>query len=302
MTFGAQCDETMARRMVDFSLDQGVNFIDTANVYNCGAAEEITGGVLQGRRSRVTLVSKAGLKVGEADDQSGLSRRAIFRAIDESLERLRTDYLDIYYLHQPDYSTPLEETLGAMEDLVRAGKIRYPAASNFASWQICRMQSLAEKAGYSPIHVAQPMYNLLARGIEQEYLPMAKELGVNTIVFNPLAGGLLTGKHKGASPLPGTRFDQSQAYRTRYWHQPNLHAVERLASVACAHGRSLVSLSLNWILNHTDADCVVLGASRMEQLQENIRALDDGPLSPDVLAACDEVWAEIRGVAPQYNR
>jgi aryl-alcohol dehydrogenase-like predicted oxidoreductase len=302
MTFGAQCDEATARRMVDFSLDQGVNFVDTANIYNAGAAEEIAGRVLQGRRNRVVLASKVGIKMGEVDDQAGLSRRAIFRAIDESLARLRTDYLDIYYLHQPDYSTPPEETVEALQGLVQAGKVRYPGVSNFASWQICRMQSTAEKAGYAPVRIAQPMYNLLARGIEQEYFPMAKELGVSTIVYNPLAGGLLTGKHQGETPMPGTRFDQSQAYRNRYWNKPNLRAVGRLASVACSQGRSLVSVGLNWILHHTDADCVVLGASRVEQLQENIRALDDGLLSPDLVTVCDEVCAEIRGVAPQYNR
>ena len=302
MTFGAQCDEAMARRMVDYALDQGVNFVDTANVYNSGAAEEIAGRVLQGRRNRIVLASKVGLKMGEADDQMGLSRRAIFRAIDASLARLRTDYLDIYYLHQPDYSTPLEETIEALQDLVRAGKVRYPGVSNFASWQICHMRSLAEKAGYAPVSIAQPMYNLLARGLEQEYFPMAKELGVSTIVYNPLAGGLLTGKHQSEAPMPGTRFDQSQAYVSRYWNKPNLRAVGRLASAACSKGRSLVSVGLNWILHHTRADCVILGASRIEQLQENIRALDDGPLPSDLLALCDEVWAEVRGVAPQYNR
>ncbi len=248
MTFGGQCGEAMARCMIDFALDSGVNFIDTANVYNCGAAEEITGRILQGRRSQVVLASKVALKMGDAEDQSGLSRRAIFRAVEESLLRLRTDYLDIYYLHQPDYSTPYDETLAAMEELVRAGKVRYPAASNFASWQICLMQARAEKSGYRPIHIAQPMYNLLARGIEQEYFPMAKQLGVSTIAYNPLAGGLLTGKHQGESPVPGTRFDQSPVYRSRYWKRPNFCAVEKLATAAGAQGRSLVSVGLNWML------------------------------------------------------
>ena len=301
MTFGGQCDEAMARRMVDFSLDRGVNFIDTANAYNAGAAEEITGRVLHGRRGRVVLASKVSLRMGDADDQSGLSRRAIFRAVEESLVRLQTDYLDIYYLHQPDYSTPYEETLAAMEDLVCAGKVRYPAASNFASWQICLLRGLAEKAGYRPIHIAQPMYNLLARGIEQEYFPMAKQLGVSTIAYNPLAGGLLTGKHKG-DPLPGTRFAQSAVYRNRYWKRANFCALEKLATAACAQGRSLVSIGLNWLVHHTLADCVVLGASRIEQLQENIGVLEDGPLTPEIVGVCDEVWSDLAGVGPQYNR
>jgi aryl-alcohol dehydrogenase-like predicted oxidoreductase len=302
MTFGAQCDEAEARRMVDLCLDRGINFIDTANVYNGGAAEAITGRILHGRRSRVVLATKVGLKMGEGADQSGLSRRAILRAVEESLARLRTDYLDIYYLHQPDYTVPLEETLAAIEDLVRAGKVRYAATSNYAAWQVCRIACLAQRTNGSPARIAQPMYNLLARGIEQEFLPMAKELGVSTVVYNPLAGGLLTGKHRNGAPEPGTRFDQSPAYRSRYWHETNLQAVAQLAEAACSEGRSLVSLALNWILHHTPADCVVLGASRLEQLRENLDVLADGGISPQALAACDQVWAELRGRAPQYNR
>jgi aryl-alcohol dehydrogenase-like predicted oxidoreductase len=288
--------------MVDYSLDHGVNYLDTANVYNCGAAEQITGRILQGRRNRVILASKVGLKMGDAEDQVGLSRRAIFRAIDETLQRLQTDYLDIYYLHQPDYSTPVEETLAALDHLVRTGKVRYPATSNYAAWQICRARCLAETAGHAPMNITQPMYNLLARGIEQEYFPMAKEMGVTTIVYNPLAGGLLTGKHKAENPLPDTRFERIPAYRSRYWKKPILRAVDRLAGAACIDGRTLVSVSLNWILHHSQADCVVLGASCIEQLQENIHALDDGALSPALLDTCDEVWDEIGGITPKYNR
>jgi aryl-alcohol dehydrogenase-like predicted oxidoreductase len=302
MTFGAQCGEADARRMVDTCLDRGVNFVDTANIYNQGAAEEMLGRVLGTRRPGVVLASKVAMKMGDAEDQHGLSRAAIFRALDESLRRLRTDYLDIYYLHQPDYQTPLAETLGAMADLVRAGKIRHAAASNYASWQICSMRCVASKAGYAPIHIAQPMYNLLARGIEQEFLPMAKSLEVSTVAYNPLAGGLLTGKHKGEEPLAGTRFDLVEAYRSRYWHQVNLRAVEKLVALACTEGRSLVSLSLNWVFHHTAADCLVLGASHAGQLEENLCALEDGPLSPTAVAVCDQVWSEVRGVAPQYNR
>jgi 1-deoxyxylulose-5-phosphate synthase len=302
MTFGAQCGEAEAGRLLDYALEEGVNFVDTANAYNGGMSEEITGRLLEKRRSRVVLASKVGIKAGDADDQKGLSRRAIFRAIDESLRGLRTDYLDIYYLHQPDYETPLEETLRSMEDLVRSGKVRYPAASNYASWQMCRMQSMAEKQGYSPVRIGQPMYNLLARGIEQEYLPMARELGVSTVAYNPLAGGLLTGKHKGGTPIAGTRFDQNQTYLNRYWHAANLCAVERLGRAADEAGRSLLSLSLNWLLHHTPTDCVILGASRFEHLQQNLRALEDGPVSAEVLEVCNGVSAELRGVVPVYNR
>lgn len=302
MTFGGQCGETEAARLVDSCLDRGVNFIDTANAYNSGAAEEITGRILESLRDRVVLASKVALKMGEAEDQQGLSRKAIFRGIEDSLRRLRTDYLDIYYLHQPDYGVPLEETLRAMEDLVRAGKVRYPAVSNYAAWQICRMRSIAEKESYTPVRIAQQMYNLLARTLEPEYLPMAADLGVSTIAYNPLAGGLLTGKHKDGKPVAGTRFDQNQVYRNRYWHAANLCAVQRLERAACEEGRSLVSLSLNWLLHHTPADCVVLGASRLDQLEENLRVLEDGPLSAETLEVCESVRTELRGVMPAYNR
>jgi aryl-alcohol dehydrogenase-like predicted oxidoreductase len=250
----------------------------------------------------VVLASKVAGKMGDDPLASGLSKAAILRAVEASLSRLSTDYLDIYYLHQPDYSVPLEETLEAMEELVRSGKVRQPASSNYASWQVCRMLWIADRNGYTPLKVTQPMYNLLARGIEQEYLPMAKELGVSTVVYNPLAGGLLTGKQRRGEPLPGTRFDNNRLYLDRYWHEAQFDAIEELAGAARAAGRSLVSLALNWVLHHTAADCLILGASRIEQLQENLRALGDGPLAPETLAVCDAVWRKLRGVAPQYNR
>jgi aryl-alcohol dehydrogenase-like predicted oxidoreductase len=234
-----------------------------------------------------------------------LSRAAILHAIDRSLERLRTDYLDIYYLHQPDYSVPIEETLETMDSLVRAGKVRHLATSNYAAWQICRIHAICEKNGWAAPYVSQPMYNLVARGIEGEYLPMCAELGVSTVVYNPLAGGLLTGKHKRDGSVAGTRFDLPQLgrmYLDRYWHPMQFEAVEKLRAAAMASGRTLVSLALNWLLHHTATDCVILGASRIEQLRENLATLADGPLPADLLAECDRVWEQLRGVSPKYNR
>ncbi|MGH9661633.1 MAG: aldo/keto reductase, partial [Bryobacteraceae bacterium] len=250
----------------------------------------------------VVLASKVRGKMGDGPDQSGLSRAAILHAIDESLTRLQTDYLDLYYLHQPDYSAPLEESLAAMDSLVRAGKVRHVASSNYASWQVSRMLWLAETNGYQPAAVTQPMYNLIARGIESEYLPMCRELGVSTVVYNPLAGGLLTGKQQRAAPLAGTRFDGNAMYLNRYWHDADFDAVEALRAIAREAGRSMVSLALCWLLHHTAADCVILGASRIEQLDENLKATGDGPLAADTVSACDAVWSQLRGVTPQYNR
>jgi aryl-alcohol dehydrogenase-like predicted oxidoreductase len=302
MTFGSQVDESAATRIVDRCLDFGVNFFDTANVYNNGASESIVGKALKGRRDKLVLASKVRGKMGEGADQNGLSRAAITRGIEDSLRRLQTDYLDLYYLHQPDYAVPIDESLEAVDRLVKQGKVRYPASSNYSGWQVCQMQWIAAKNGYKPAAVTQPMYNLLARGIEQEYLPMCKEFGVSTVVYNPLAGGMLTGKQKRDAPIKGTRFDGNQMYLSRYWHEEDFDAVGALLDVAKKAGRSPVSLALNWLLHHTATDCVILGASKMEQLEENLKAMDEGPLGADTVAACDQVWAKIRGVSPQYNR
>jgi aryl-alcohol dehydrogenase-like predicted oxidoreductase len=302
MTFGSQVDESQAIRIVDRCLDLGVNFFDTANVYNQGASEVIVGKALKGRRDKLVLASKVRGKMGDASDQNGLSRAAIERGVEDSLRRLQTSYLDLYYLHQPDYAVPIDESLEAMERLVKQGKVRYPASSNYSGWQVCQMQWIAAKNGYKPATVTQPMYNLLARGIEQEYLPMCKEFGVSTVVYNPLAGGMLTGKQKRDAPLPGTRFDGNQMYLGRYWNEQDFDAVAALLDIARTAGRSPVSLALNWLLHHTATDCVILGASKLEQLEENLKAMEDGPLSADTVSACDQVWSKIRGVSPQYNR
>ena len=302
MTFGSQVDEKLASSMIDYCLERGINFFDTANIYQLGASEELLGKALQGKREKIVLASKVRGKMGEAPDQSGLSRAAILRGVEESLKRLQTDYLDIYYLHQPDYETPLEETLETMEMLVKQGTVRYVASSNYSSWQVSQMLCLAERHSYRPAVIAQQMYNLLARGLEQEFIPMAKELGVSLIAYNPLAGGLLTGKHHSTSITPGTRFDKSSMYQDRYWREENFRAVERLQAIAQEAGRSLISLSLNWLMHHTPTDCVVLGASKLEQLQQNLAVLEDGPLPPKVVEACDEVWSDLRGPTPVYNR
>jgi aryl-alcohol dehydrogenase-like predicted oxidoreductase len=240
------------------------------------------------------------------NDEGGLSKRAIFRAIEDSLRRLQTDYLDIYYLHEPDYSVPIEESLDAMNTLVRQGKIRYVATSNYASWQVCEMHWIAEKNGYQAPVIAQPMYSLIARGLEQEFLPMAKRLGVSTIMYNPLAGGLLTGKHDFTKVSSGGRFDPAfwggSLYNNRYWHERTFRAVEQLRKVAAAAGRCMPSLAFNWLLHHTAGNGIILGASRMEQLEENLKACEEGALSPETVKTCDDVWEEFRGPIPIYNR
>jgi 1-deoxyxylulose-5-phosphate synthase len=302
MTFGKPLDQAGATQLVNRCVEAGINFFDTANMYQTGVAETMLGHAIKGKRDHLVIASKVFFKAGDAPDQQGLSRKAIVRAIEESLQRLGTDYLDLYYFHAPDHQVPIEESMEAMESLVKQGKVRYPASSNYAGWQVVQMLGIARERGWHAPYVSQPMYNLLARGIEQEYLPMCKEFGISNVVYNPLAGGLLTGKHKQDKVTPGTRFDANQMYQDRYWHEQYFRAVEQLRKTAQASGRSLVSLALNWLWHHSASDCIILGASRLPQLNENLATLDDGPLPADVLKACDEIWKNLRGPLPYYNR
>jgi len=303
MTFGAQTDEATAHRMVDCCLDAGINFFDTANVYNRGAAETILGKTLKGRRDKVILASKVRGKMGAAPDEEGLSRAAMCKAIDASLKRLGTDYVDLYYLHQPDYATPVEDTLETMEELTQAGKVRFPAVSNYAAWQVAEILWICEKRGYHPYLISQPMYNLIARGIEGEYLAFCQRFGVAVVPYNPLAGGLLTGKHSRQSgPAPGTRFDGNKMYQDRYWLDDDFAAVEELRTIAREAGKTLVELALQWLLTQPAVDSIILGASRLEQLQENLKAAEGPQLDRSVLERCDAVWKRLRGITPKYNR
>ncbi len=303
MTFGSQADEAVAGRMIDLCLDAGINFIDTANIYNKGLAETIVGKLLKGRRDKVVLATKVRGKMGDGPEESGLSRAAILKAIDGSLERLQTDYVDLYYLHQPDSDVPIEETLAAMDELVKAGKVRYPAISNYAAWQVAEIHCISQKNGYKPPFISQPMYNLLARAIEDEYLPFCSRYGVAVVPYNPLAGGLLTGKQSPASnPVAGSRFDGNKMYLDRYWHDDDFAAVEELKVIARDAGNTLVELALQWVLSQEQVDSVILGASRLEQLEENLKACEGPRLSSDVLKKCDDVWSRLRGVTPKYNR
>jgi aryl-alcohol dehydrogenase-like predicted oxidoreductase len=303
MTFGSQVDEAEAQGIVDCCLDAGINFFDTANVYHQGRSEEILGKCLGAKRPGIVLASKARGVMGDPPRYSGLSRKAIRAAIEETLQRLRTDYLDIYYLHQPDYDTPIEETLDALHELYKEGKIRYPGTSNYSAWQICELLWSSRSKDTVPPWISQPMYNLLARGIEQEYLPFTRRFEVSCVCYNPLAGGMLTGKHDlSRGPLPGTRFDANENYQRRYWHPEYFQAVEALKKIAAKCGKSLPQLALSWIVQQPGVNSVILGASSLKQLQENLAAADGPPLESELLEECDQVWQTLRGPTPVYNR
>ncbi len=303
MTFGSQVSEADSIRMMDRCLEAEINFFDTANIYNQGESERIVGQGLKGRRKNIILASKARGKMGGGPDDVGLSRAAIRKAIEASLRRLQTDYLDLYYLHQPDYDTPIEETLETMAELVREGKVRYPAISNYAAWQVTQILWLCEKNGYPRPCISQPMYNLLARGIEDEYLPFCRKFQIAVVPYNPLAGGFLSGKHRSdAEPARGTRFDGNRMYLDRYWHGDYFQAVEATAQIAREAGRSLVELAFQWLLSRPVVDSIILGASKMEQLEANLKACEGTPLDKATLERCDGVWNRLRGVTPKYNR
>lgn len=302
MTFAKPVAQDEATAMIDVCLENGINFIDTANMYQLGAAEEMLGVALKGRRDRVVLASKVRAKMGDGPDDVGLSSAAIMKAVEATLKRLQTDYLDLYFLHQPDYDTPIAESLDAMQRLIEQGKVRYPGTSNYAAWQVGQILDIQRQKSYVPAATAQPMYNLLARGIEQEFLPMSKAFDVSIVAYNPLAAGLLTGKHQFEAIPQGGRFDNNQMYQDRYWHHQQFEAVNALEKLAADAGRSLISLAFAWLLHHTATDCVILGASRMEQLRENIRLAEEGPLSAETIEGCDRVWQQLRGPMPVYNR
>ncbi len=303
MTFGSQVNEQDSQAMISAALDAGINFIDTANVYNGGLSEEIVGRCLRGSRDQVVLASKGFGAMGDPVAYQGLSRASLQSALDDSLRRLRTDYLDLYYLHQPDPSVPIEETFETLDGFRRVGKIRHAGVSNFAAWQIAEIFSLCEKSHWPVPSVSQPMYNLLARGIEQEYVAFARKYGVSLVVYNPLAGGMLTGKQSLQSgPAAGTRFDGNQRYLERYWHAAYFKAVESLKALSASSGRPLLEIAFRWLLDQDHVDSVILGASRLEHLNANIAAAATEPLSQEIRNECDRIWDELRGPTPYYNR
>lgn len=234
-----------------------------------------------------------------------LSPAGLRAALDGSLKRLGTDHVDLFYLHQPDRATPLAETLATVAEFVAEGKIGTLGVSNYAAWQIAELSRVADEAGAPRPVVAQQLHNLLARRVEEEYVEYAAVTGLRTMVYNPLGGGLLTGRHHfGEEPVSG-RFGDSRLaamYRQRYWDERLFTAVTELAAVAGQAGLPLTDLALRWLLDRPSTDALLLGGSKAEHLLANIAAAAEGPLPADVTAACDEVGARLRGPMPAYNR
>ncbi|OLL31855.1 alcohol dehydrogenase [Burkholderia sp. SRS-W-2-2016] len=286
MTFGLQTEENASHRILDTAADAGVNFIDTANVYPLGSGEdlagrteEIVGRWLKGKRERFIVATKAVGKMGPAAWDQGASRKHLLDAIDASLRRLGTDYVDLYQLHSDDPKTPLDETLEALDTIVRSGKARYVGVSNFLAYRLARVLGRADVLRVARFVSVQPRYNLLFRQIERELLPLAAEEQLAVMPYNPLAGGLLTGKHRhDAAPAEG-RFTASVGkagamYQQRYWHEREFETIEQLKALVAPTGESLAKVSLAWVLANPLISSAIIGASRAEQLSDTLAAAD----------------------------
>lgn len=284
MTFGVQCDEPTSAAIMDRAAEGGITFIDTADVYptggdlsTVGRTEEIVGRWLKGRRDDFVLATKCAATMGPLPWQRGSSRKHVMEAVDASLRRLQTDYIDLYQLHMPDPATPIEETLAALDDLLHAGKVRYLGCSNFAAYQIATALGRSRALRLARFESVQPRYNLLFREIERELLPLATEEGLGVVPYNPIAGGMLSGKHRRGAPTDGTRFTLgrvSSRYQERYWHDAAFDTVDQLRALAGQAGMGMVQLALAWVLANPAITSPIVGASRPEHLTESLKAVE----------------------------
>ena len=301
-TFGKQTDEAEAHRMLDQVGEAGVNFIDTADMYPPGAevgtSESITGRWLSNKRAQFVLATKGGGRMGPAAWDQGNSRKHLLDAIDASLRRLNTDYVDLYQLHMDDPATPLDEMVEAMDAIVRSGKARYIGVSNFLAYRLAKALGLQETLKLTRFVSAQPRYNLLFREVERELFPLAQEEGIAVIPYNPLAGGLLSGRYKHSDTPEKGRFSAElggfgKIYHARYWHEREFESVGKVEEIAEQQKTPITTLSVAWVLANPAVTSVILGASRLEQLTDTLAAADS-KLDSAVKAKLDEVSTEYR--------
>lgn len=305
MTFGLQCDEPTSFAIMDRAAEGGISFFDTADAYPLGGdldlrgkTEEIIGRWLKGKRDDFIVATKCFVPMGERPFQGGNSRRHVINAAEASLRRLGTDYIDLYQLHGYDPTTPVDETLEALDQLVKSGKVRYIGCSNWLAYQLARALGRSEAKNLQLFVSVQPRYNLLFREFEREMFPLCLDEGVGVIPYNPIAGGMLSGKHDRAkAPETGTRFGyQNYAgamYRERYWKDPIFDKVQELQDVANAAGIPLPTLAVAWVLNHPAITSPIVGASRPDQLDATLKALDT-KLDEAMLKTLDELTREFR--------
>jgi aryl-alcohol dehydrogenase-like predicted oxidoreductase len=300
MNFGKRTPEPEAVRVVRRAIERGVRAFDTANVYNNGESERILGRALGAERKDCFVATKVGLK-GIPAKAEGLSSAVIAKGIDESLARLGTDYVDLYYLHAPDPDAPIAETVVAMKAVLASGKARAWGVSNYASWQVLEIDQLADANGLPRPRVSQVLYNVLIRQLEIEYFAFARRHPVHTTVYNPLAGGLLSGKHRMDEVPRGSRFDKNGLYLRRYWSTRFFELVDAIAKVALEEGMTLVDLSYAWVAGRPGVDSILLGPGDVTQLDAGI----DGAakrLTPRAEKALDELHLAFAGTDARYAR
>jgi aryl-alcohol dehydrogenase-like predicted oxidoreductase len=280
MSFGGDADEEMSGMLFRRCRDAGINFFDCADMYSAGRAEEILGRLAAGNREELILTSKAYFPIGPDMNARGASRRHLLSAVEASLKRLGTDRLDLYFIHRFDEFTRLEETLRALDDLVRLGKILYPAASNYAAWQVEKALGISAKEGWAKFVCIQPMYNLGRRQAEVEILPMAQAEGLGVITYSPLGGGLLTGKYNpGKKPIVG-RLAENPRYTARYSDPREFELATRFATFAHEHGFDPAALAVAWAGSHPAVTAPIIGARDVTQLESSLKAIEI-PMSPE---------------------
>jgi aryl-alcohol dehydrogenase-like predicted oxidoreductase len=277
MTFGREADEEDSKRIVGSFLEDGGNFIDTADVYSSGVSEEITGRAIQQVRDDIVLATKVRFPMGEGPNDVGLSRKHVTQGCEDSLRRLGTDYIDLYQVHCWDAATPLEETLSALTDLVRSGKVRYIGVSNFTGWQLMRSLEISERHGFERFVCLQPQYSLVERNIEREVLPVCVEEGLGVIPWSPLGGGFLSGKYRRDEEAPeGSRIAGAEEWQDEYWArratERNWATLDVVGRISEETGRSYAQISLNWLLRQEGVTAPIVGARTLEQLEDNLGA------------------------------
>jgi len=303
MTFGGQTDEAAADRMLRMFLDEGHRWVDTAYMYTEGRSEEMLGRLLKGRlRRRVFLATKAYPgKLGPGKPE-GLTLGSVRGQLEGSLTRMKMDHVDLFYLHAPDNATPLEVTLEACEKLRAEGKLCELGVSNYAAWQVAEIVGICRRNGWAPPIVYQGMYNVLTRDVERECIPASHHFDMAFIAYNPLAGGMLTGKHDDLKHVPDSGRFSGAYYRSRFWKPEYFDAISKIAAATKRARVPLSHAALRWLLHHSKGDGLLLGASKVEHLKENLIACRKGTLPSTVVAALDAAWAITRPVCERYFR
>src|ERR1700716_4173420 len=288
--FGQRTDLETSRKVIYKAIDLGITLFDTADIYsNMGGSEAVIGAVLGDRRKDIVLATKYSKPMSEDGTKQGASRRYIFEAVEASLKRLKTDYIDLYQQHDYDPLTPIEETMRALDDLVRQGKVRYIGNSNFPAWRIAEAELIARQINVNKFVSCQDEYSLVVRDIEKDLLPAAQEFKLGLLPFFPLASGLLTGKYKrGAAAPEDTRLGKNTAMRDHYITPRNEDIVEKLRAYAQAHGHTMLELAFSWLAARPQVASVIAGATRVEQVEQNVKAID-WALSAEEIAEIDQI-------------